>query len=298
MRSILFLLAFVFYFFDSTGQSIKVKKGSLLMDKVHVATFEGKINLLKTDLNLKALDNSTLFTLKSKYFGTDLPQYESFEFYEINFPKSEKTVLFYKTIMYYNEKQISKVLFVDMGLKINGNEIDAGSLTKFIEENDKAAKIAEDTVKTRDLENMFAEKLAENQIERDKTAKINLKPLPSEDKDVAINEMRQADVLLGTFSIKKTIKQMPSGSATSVLSEAERTIITYIIEKQIKTPFEFDGTKYDKAIVAFLRVEGGSLRYFYTFQDKRLQSHTSIKLEGKEKDIEKVCKYLIENEYL
>ncbi len=289
MKTYLITLLAVFYFFHADCQKIKVKKGSLLMDDVQVANVEGKINLLKTDLTFKALDNSILFTMKDYFVAFDLPQFKDFSYYEINFPKTEKTILCYKTISYYNEKQISKYLFVDCGLQIKDNDIDPGSLSTFIEKYDETEKIVGDTIKAKELEKLIAEKLIENQIERDKTAEIVFKSVPSSVADRAVNEIWQDNKLLGTLTVdvKYPPAQAPAGSEPD---------FTYTIEKMVATPFEFDGVEYDKALVAIVKVEGGTLRKCLTFQDKKKHSIPLIK--GEEQDLEKVTEYLIKKGYL
>ena len=289
MKTYLITFLAIFYFFHAECQDVKVKKGSLLMDEVPVAAIEGKINIIKTDLTFKALDNSVLLTIIDYYYTFDLPQYKEFSYYKINFPKTEKTILLYKNLSYFNEKQISKFLFVDLGLQIKDNDIDPGSLSTFIEKYDETAKIVKDTINANELEKIFAEKLIENQIERNKSAEIVFKSVQSNNANRSINEIWQDNKLLGTFMVDVVYPTAPGASGS-------KPKYFYTVEKIINAPFEFDGVKYEKALVAHLIVDIGMLTKCITFQDKK--QHDIPLIDGNEADVKKVCKYLINKGYL
>jgi hypothetical protein len=233
------------------AQKYNIKKGKITADNSLIATYDGKGGLFaRFDLTVSSPANKPLITVKEKYFDLENPLRRNCNrWLEITFldnPEKKATYHFLNENRPLERELVGMLFTNDKPSLIQGEALNQQAVSDYMKEN-KYDFVA-DSIYIRQYEKENKERLSA-QLSRDKKAPVQLRDDSKQEGDIETTFSRdvyQDGVLLGR--VDKIAGTIPTGGQA----------IYYIFWKRVLTPYTFEGEKMDVAMLAYLRVPGGT----------------------------------------
>ncbi|OQP44526.1 hypothetical protein A4H97_09125 [Niastella yeongjuensis] len=234
-----------------SAQQYNIKKGKITADNSLIATYEGKGGLLSLfNVTISSPANKPLINVKERYFDLENPLRRNVSrWIEVKFfdNPEKKAAYRFPTEYRYLERELLALLFPNnKPALIQGEAFNQQAVSDYMKAN--TYDFTADSIYIRQYEKENKERIVA-QLSRDKTTPFELRFDYKREEDtetIYTHEVYQDGILLGR--VEKIVGTIRGGGQATY----------YVFWKRVLTPYTFEGQKMDDAMLAFMKVTGGS----------------------------------------
>jgi hypothetical protein len=288
MKKLSWLTVLIFASVIINAQKIKVKDGVVLLDETPLVKIEGKVGMVKqADFTYTTLDGKPILKLKEGCFEYFIPVFETFYYYNIEFPLLNKKVTTLINFRYISEKKITEWLFVKITPPLlKNNALDSAAVNAFISKSDNSQKIQQDTTFYNLYEAANCESLKNTKnISRNITKPVHFIPVGGGKtvmrKTTYTFDIDQGETIIGR--LEKIYESDPGLGQVIHFCFYKKTI-----------PFKVGDQTYNYALVGYTKANQVYTEIL-TFVDKKKHKSDATFRENSE---DLILKFLTTNDYL
>lgn len=269
------LLLFSLLSLSSFGQKYKLKKNVLSKDKVEVAKMEGKVNILKTDLTIKTMDDKPLVIVSDGHFSTKVPDVAPILWLRFYLPQLGKEIILQQKNSYFNTKQFLKYEFEKKGVHFYADGLHEDELELL---EDYSTQLQADTLEVLSFLQFFKENLPAQQVDRPASQPVTFGTF-NNSSDVAIIQGKDGN---GKPIVIGKIRYTHVPGMTSTDPPSKHAIRIY---KRFPDKVLFNGEETDYLLAGYIDLLE-SIPELFLYQNGREESHIDYKIDTQKKGLD------------
>ena len=288
MKKLTWIAILLFTITITQAQKVKVKDNTVFLDEAPIAKIEGKVGMVKqADFTYTTLDGKPILKLKEGCFEYFIPTFETFYYYNIEFPSINKKFTTLINSRYISEKKITEWLFVKITPSLlKNNALDSLAVNAFASKSDNSQKIQQDTTFYNLYEAANCESLKNTKnVSRNTTKPVIFIPVGG-GRTVMRKKTYTFDIEQGGITIGRLEKIYESDPGLG-------QVIHFCFYKRT-VPFKVGDQTYNYALVGYTKANQVYTEILTFVDKKKHRSETTFR----ENSEDLILKFLAINDYL